>query len=500
MYELKYGTEADDHRHLNTLILKYRSQPTRSPDDDFSSQAVISSSTELFHFYRLMLAQCTKLSTGVRLIELSKTFARYLDQYGQQVLCYYLTEKSGLEGPSLEDVILVLNTADYCYVTSNQLEEKIRNNVDDVLKQDVDLQSQADAFMGIASAAIRMLVRRVDANCEPAWREMKNANWSKLENVVDQSSYLPELLRRLKGPTSEMLKYIHKQQYSRALCDNIVDSIINSYISSIVQCKPICEAGAEQMLLDTYVLKDELQRLPILNEGSGAPAPAAFVKRLNQKMAKLDPLLKTIQVRPSPPEALVQAYFIHVADQSETNFRKILDLKGVRKADQIQLMDIFNAHRMSPAQSNLAQSSPLMASLNMQGNATGRTGSIAFIGGSASPASGAGGSRFDATTFGNALISAARDGVERFGTPKLPDGGGSGSVASSVTPSAALESGTDQGWSVPHGGAAFQNECIDVSKATTTNLNENLKNIGKFFKRDMGAFGGFGRKNEDGKP
>lgn len=30
------------------------------------------------------------------------------------------------------------------------------------------------------------------------------------------------------------------------------------------------------------------------------------------------------------------------------------------------------------------------------------------------------------------------------------------------------------------------------------NLNENLRNIGKFFRRDVGSFGRFGGRSEDG--
>ena len=486
---------AEFYRQLKVLISKYRSQPIRNADEEFSSQAVIASSTELFHFYRLALAQCIKLSTGFRLVELAKTFAKYLEQYGQQILCYYLGEKAGSQGPSLEDVILVLNTADYCYITCNQLEERIKGRIDEGLVSNVDLQSSADAFMGIASAAVRMLVRMVDAKCEPAWREMKNANWSKLENVIDQSSYLPELLRRLKETTSEMLNYLHKQQYARALCDNIVDSIINTYIINIVSCKPICEAGAEQMLLDTYVLKDGLQKLPALNAEPGSEIPTAFVKRVSQKMAKLDPLLKTLQVRPSPPEALVQAYFIHIGDRSEVNFKKILDLKGIRKADQSQLIDIFLAHKASPAQSHLADSSPLLSSLTLQGSATGLA-NITSLNGSASPVLGVSGNRFDPATFGNALITAARDGVERFGTPKLADGGSVGAGGSAIL-SGTVESETNQGDLTKMANAS--SDGTDSSRGTSTNLNENLKNIGKFFKRDMGQFGNFGRKTDASK-
>lgn len=226
------------------------------------------------------MGQCAKLSTGTRLLELSTTFAKYLDQYGQQVLYYFLSEKSGAQGPTLEDLILILNTADYCYMTCNQLEEKIKGRIDEELKIKVDLQSQADAFMGIASSTVRMLVRRVEIACEPSWREMRNTPWSKLESVGDQSTYVSELLRHFKEKATEILKCLHKQQYARAFSDNLVDLMVTTYVTNIVQCKPISEAGAEQMLLDSYVLKKGFTELPTLNEEPGTAPPARFVPHL----------------------------------------------------------------------------------------------------------------------------------------------------------------------------------------------------------------------------
>ncbi|KAH4377097.1 hypothetical protein HBH92_171770 [Parastagonospora nodorum] len=452
-------------KQLAALMPKYRQQPLRNTEEEFSHQAVIPSSTELFNFYRLTLAQCAKLSTGTRLQELSATFAKYLEQYAQQVLYYFLSEKSGIQGPSIEDAILILNTADYCYVTCNQLEEKVKGRIDEELKEKVDLQSQADAFMGIASATVRILVRKVEIACEPSWREMRNTPWAKLESVGDQSTYVSELLRNVKETSGEILKYLHKQQYARAFCDNLVDLMASTYIANIVQCKPIAEAGAEQMLLDSYVLKKGFTELPTLNEEPGTAPPSSFVKRVTQSMSKIDPLLKTLQVRPSPPEALVQAYLIHIADKSDTNFRKILELKGIRKGDQTQLIDLFGAFRASPNHENLVQNSPLLTPLQIQsghiGTGIGSLGNAGSVMGTPS----LGGGRFDPAGLGNMLVNAARDGVDRFGTP------------------------------TPGAPGAADGSVGDAAKA---NLNENLKNIGKFFKRDVGSFRGFGR-NEDGR-
>lgn len=247
---LSVWVEAQD-KQLATMIPQYRQQPPRQPEDEFSPQMVISSSTELFNFYRLTLSQCARLSPGARLVELSKVFAKYLDQYAQQILLHYASERPSGQTPSkspqIEDLVLVLNTADYCYNTSNQLEEKIKSRIEPEFKAQVDLQSQADAFMGIAGATIRALVRQVEIDIEPSWREMRNVGWSKMENVGDQSSYVTEILRSVHARAGEVLGMLHKQQYARAFCDNVVELTSNTYIANIFQCRVISEVGAEQV-------------------------------------------------------------------------------------------------------------------------------------------------------------------------------------------------------------------------------------------------------------
>jgi hypothetical protein len=247
---LSVWVEAQD-KQLAALLPKYRQQPLKVPDEEFNSHIVISSSTELFTFYRHALQQCAKLSTGGSLAELAKVFAKYLDQYAQQVLLNYISERPTVHTPSrvpsVEDYVTVLNTADYCYTTCSQLEEKIRGRLDENLKQSVDLQSQADSFMGIASAAVRGLVRQVEVDLEPSWREMRNTPWAKIEAVSDQSSYVGEMLSRTKEKATEILQLLHKQQYARAFSDHLVELMSSQFISNVFQCRPLSETGAEQV-------------------------------------------------------------------------------------------------------------------------------------------------------------------------------------------------------------------------------------------------------------
>ncbi|KAK1755257.1 Vps53-like protein [Echria macrotheca] len=482
---LSLWVESQD-KALAAMIPKYRSQPLLPPDEEFSSQAVIPSAIELFHFYKVTLSQCAKLSTGERLLDLTKTLAKYLDEYAQQVLLIIL-QRTGPQSPSIQDIVLVLNTADFWHTNTNQLEENIKKRIDADLGSKVDLSSQSDAFMGVASAAVLAMVQKVEVECEGAWREMKNTNWSRMETVSDQSSYVAELLKAVNGKAAEILPLVAKQQYARAFCDNLVEHMATAYINNIVQCRPVCEVGAEQMLLDKYVLTKSFENL-LSFHGSAPPStpsapsaphnpPTGFVKRVNQSMTRIDPLLKTLQVRPSPPEGLVQAYLIHIGDRSDTNFRKILELKGVRRQDQAHLTELFAIHRDGAnTGKQLVQSSPLLTPL-MASAGLGSTGLV-------NPVAVAGGlqTRFDAASLGERLLNVARDGVERINVS---------------TAAASGSGGGGLGISSP-GGFGGSSSATSAASGVTgeKTINENLKNIGKFFRRDIGGLGArFGKRD-----
>lgn len=235
------------------------------------------------------------------------------------------------------------------------------------------------------------------------------------------------------------------------------------------------------MLLDKYTLTKSLASLPTASSHLplNSPAHTNFTKRLTTTLSRLDPLLKTLQVRPSPAEGLVQAYLIHISDRSEANFRKILDLKGVRKADQPALVELFNIHKEVKGKMNgeLLPMSPLLSPL-MNGNSGTSVGSGIGIGGtglgitsvasSALPGLPNMQTRFDAAGFGEKLFSAARDGVERMGST-------GGAVVGGV-------------------GERVGSPLSEDAKS----LESNLKSIGKFFRRDVSGFGvgRFGTKRE----
>ena len=232
------------------------------------------------------------------------------------------------------------------------------------------------------------------------------------------------------------------------------------------------------MLLDTHAVRATL--LCILPN-----PPAAFTKRVYTSISKVEPLLKTLQVHPLPPEALIQAYLVHIADLSEANFRKILDLKGIKnKSEQSHLVELYQMHKLSERyKTSVVEKSPLLTPLAISaagGSSGPGAGAAAAVQGLGQLGAGAAATlstanlpanmKFDPRGLGDAIM-------DRFASPSL---GGIG------TPREGAQS-------PPNADGVSHHDAVSTAGAgadTGAKLNENLKNIGKFFRRDLGGFGG----------
>lgn len=153
----------------------------------------------------------------------------------------------------------------------------------------------------------------------------------------------------------------------------------------------------------------------------------------------------------------------------------MLELKGItRRQEQSSLVELFNVHKATATNEGLPAANPQISALNLAAPAsTAASGLAALKETAASHSSPSLPARFDPTNFGTALMDAARQGVDRFGSPHLGPGASSTSIASRTT-------------SPPPGG-------MEDGDRGPASLNENLKNLGKFFRRDGNSFGGFGR-------
>lgn len=350
-------------KQLASKVAQYKLPPAPS-EEETEAPTVLPSSADLFIFYRHVLAQTAKLSTGAPLLDLSKLFARYLNIYSNSIIKPTFPEKVQTED-DIRTIALIMNTADYCFNTTSQLEERVQQQIDAEYKEKVDFENEKSAFLEIVNQCIRRLVSKVESACEYSWREMTNTNWAKLETVGDQSSYVSELQKNINTETALILKHITKDLYVRMICDKVVEAIMNAFLIHVVRCRPISEVASEQMLLDLYVLRSTFLKLPTLKDGADPQKPPSgqFTRHVSKSLGRIETILKVILTQSEPAEGLVQNYFFLIGDKSTENFSKILDLKGMSRSSQYHFLELFKSHMT--AHDNLVDESPILQGLSL---------------------------------------------------------------------------------------------------------------------------------------
>ncbi|GAA6008665.1 Vps53p [Rhodotorula paludigena] len=317
-----------------------------SPSDNPS--AVLPSSTELFYFYREALERCAKLSTRQPLLDLCKVYRKWLKVYAENVLTAALIkfDRRSNEGrPNMQELqtaCLVLNTAEYCLETAAQLEERLQERIHPDFRDRVSLEAEKELFTGTTSAALLAMLRELEFTIEPCFASMLRNPWKDAEYVSSESVYVGDLTRALETVVGAVREGVEQKKYVRSTCDKVVGLVLAKFTQTIVKARPITQTGAEQILLDLQGLKHCLMHL-VIAPGDTAPIPTSYSRYVTRNVQNIDTLLKVIMSPEDPPEDFVKHYLLLVPCQSFSDFQKVLELKGVRRADQNQLLDLFLA-------------------------------------------------------------------------------------------------------------------------------------------------------------
>ncbi|XP_041349182.1 vacuolar protein sorting-associated protein 53 homolog [Gigantopelta aegis] len=324
-------------RNLSELIGRFledlRQHGTPRMESEEGSN-VLPSCADLFVFYKKCMVQCSQLSTGQPMIDLTKTFQKYLKEYAIRVLLNNLPKQgvqsgnissaSGLIQSILKEgevtklteeeqcrTCSILCTAEYCMETTHQLEEKLREKVDSSLSPNIDLSSEQDIFHNVISNCIQLLVQDLETACEPALAAMSKMPWSTVEAVGDQSGYVTAVTSHLK-------------QNLPIIRDNLVTS--RKYFTQF------CVKFAKCSLAIT-ALGSQISR----------KAPASFTKIVVKGMTKAEMILKVVMSPHEPPAGFVDNFIRLLQDSDVNEFQKVLEMKGLRRSDQTHLIEMYRA-------------------------------------------------------------------------------------------------------------------------------------------------------------
>eukprot|EP00800_Vazella_pourtalesii_P019401 TRINITY_DN6566_c0_g1_i1.p1 TRINITY_DN6566_c0_g1~~TRINITY_DN6566_c0_g1_i1.p1 ORF type:complete len:652 (-),score=146.06 TRINITY_DN6566_c0_g1_i1:61-2016(-) len=350
---------AAQEKNLSELLEEFIEETKRKETKHLaSSSTVFSSSGDLFVFYKKCLVQCITLSTGQPLLNLANVFRKYLKEYAQKILLHQIpklsvpsasgiklllkeTERDNLTKEESLLVCGILCTADYCLETAQQLEDKLKEKIQEDLQSQVKFADEYEVFNHIVTTCLHILVQDADNACTNAFHHMIKNNWSSLESVGDQSTYVIEIqsyLQRTIPVVREALSCSKK--FFNHFCHKFASEFIPNLISSTQKCKPISAIAVEQLMIDALTLKTTLLELPSIGQ-QVKKAPASYQSIVTRGFTRIDRILKVTMTPHENSELFIEEYLKLVEEREQSEFQKILEMKGLKRTEQNALMELY---------------------------------------------------------------------------------------------------------------------------------------------------------------
>jgi hypothetical protein len=241
-------------------------------------------------------------------------------------------------------ICCILTTAEYCLETTQQLEDKLKEKVDTPLADRVNLRAEQDIFHNVISNCIQLMVQDLESACEPALSAMNKIQWQNVEAVGDQSAYITAVTTHLRQTLPTIRDYLaSSRKYFTQVCLKFASVFIPKFINQIFKCKPISTVGAEQLLLDTHMLKTVLLDLPSIGSQIHRKPPASYTKIVTKGMSKAEMILKVVMAPHDPIQGFVDNYRSLLPDSDVTELQKVLDMKGLKRSEQSMIQDLYRA-------------------------------------------------------------------------------------------------------------------------------------------------------------
>ncbi|XP_020111556.1 vacuolar protein sorting-associated protein 53 A isoform X2 [Ananas comosus] len=335
--------------HLDKLV-----QEETWETEEGSQTNILSSSMQVFLIIRRSLKRCSALTKNQTLFNLFEVFQRILKAYATRLYARLpkggtgiVAAATGTDGQirtSDRDermICYIVNTAEYCHKTSGELADNVSKIIDPQFTDKVDMSEVQDEFSVVITKALMTLVHGLETKFDAEMVSMTRVPWASLESVGDQSEYVNGI-NSILSSSIPVLGSLLSPTYFQFFLDKLAASLGPRFYLNIYKCKHISETGAQQMLLDTQAVKKILLDIPTL--GKQTALAASYSKFVSREMSKAEALLKVIL---SPVDSVANTYRALLPEGTPLEFQRILDLKGLKKADQQAILEDFNKHGTS---------------------------------------------------------------------------------------------------------------------------------------------------------
>lgn len=333
-----------------------------------ADQPILKSSNQLTDAVRGEMKDCAaRISRGQTLLDLGNVFGRVYTTYAKQLISHLPKTTSGatsgvavlgtpewqvkLTTRDVEETCLIVNTAEHCIDMLHQLSKAILSRVDgkDLEGQNferlVDFEDVEDAFRGVVTAALSILVLGIETRLESPLGLLVRHNWSSVTAAGDQSDWVGGVKMVLEefGPS---IGSGLPPNYYHFFCDKLVRSFAPRLREAIFRCRGISDAGCQQLRLDLEVIKNGLLRLAkwTKSDGEGEAWNSSLATDVFAQLGPIEVILKLVS---TPLPSLLDAFLELLPDGGPTELQRIADLKGLKRAELTAVLDGYSSRGQS---------------------------------------------------------------------------------------------------------------------------------------------------------
>jgi len=265
-------------------------------DDDMGLEPkyLYASAPSLFAAMKQSMMKCAGFSTHNTLFDVFTVFRKVLAQYAEKLEKHVPARPTKpLDSTAVQAVCCVIGTAEYCDETLPQLADSLLRVISSDFEEKVSFMAEQDAFQNLMSRANQALVASVSCSLDEAFGKMTRTSWAAFsQEVGDTSAYVSEISERLAKqfePVAAGLSKIHYQSF----CGKFAQRFVERYVAEIYECRKISEQGAQQLLLDTALIKTTLLELPVI-AGRGRQMQTAYSNYVVREMGRVETMLKVL--------------------------------------------------------------------------------------------------------------------------------------------------------------------------------------------------------------
>uniref|UniRef100_A0A1B6MRN2 Vacuolar protein sorting-associated protein 53 homolog n=1 Tax=Graphocephala atropunctata TaxID=36148 RepID=A0A1B6MRN2_9HEMI len=343
-----------------------------------AEEGILPSCADLFSFYKKSLVQCNQLSNGPPMVSLCAVFKKYLKEFADKILqnnipklssnsfsvsitrdlhissacslipSFIKEEAVGFSKAEIARICCILTSAEYCYETTQQLEEKMREKMEISLVDRINMSHERNIFHCVVSNCIQLLVQYLEMSCSSALNSMSKIQWQTLDSIGDQSEYVTAITSNLKATVPFVKDRLSSsRKYFTQFCIKFSNSFIPKFTQNLYKCKPMSTIGAEQLLLDTLALKTVLLQLPSIGSQVTPRTPTSYNEVVIKGMSRATMILKIVMTPITPGTYFVDRFLKLLPESNIEEFQKILEMKGLKTIEKTDLLSIFSSKKYS---------------------------------------------------------------------------------------------------------------------------------------------------------